>query len=71
MTDAGPEPGRCLKGRRSAKRKMSVVLELLRGADLECTSRKYGATTLSEWGDAFLAAGGEGLKIRQEDLVDE
>ncbi|MGQ9632704.1 MAG: hypothetical protein ACUVXB_00500 [Bryobacteraceae bacterium] len=50
---------------------MSVVSELLRGADLDSTSRKYGATTLSEWGDAFLAASGEGLKIRQEDLVDE
>ena len=47
------------KGRWSAKRKASVVLELLRGADLESTSRKYGVTaaTLSEWRDAFLAAG--------------
>ena len=31
---------------------------MLRGADLESTSRKYGVTaaTLSEWRDAFLAA---------------
>jgi len=52
---------------------MSVVLELLRGADLESTSRRYGVTaaTLSDWREAFLAAGEEGLKIRQEDLVDE
>ncbi|MFZ5927234.1 MAG: helix-turn-helix domain-containing protein [Acidobacteriota bacterium] len=52
---------------------MSVVLELLRGADLESTSRRYGVTaaTLSEWREAFLAAGEEGLKIRQEDLVEE
>ena len=43
-TEAGPESGRAGKGRWSAKRKMSVVLELLRGADLESTSRKYGVT---------------------------
>jgi transposase-like protein len=41
---------------------MSVVLELLRGADLKATSRKYGVTaaTLSEWRGAFLAAGEKG-----------
>ena len=72
-TEAGPESGRAGKGRWSAKRKMSVVLELLRGADLESSSCKYGVTaaTLSEWREAFLAAGEEGLKIRQKDLVDE
>jgi hypothetical protein len=61
------------KGRWSAKRKLSVVLELLRGADLESTSRKYGVTVaaLSQWREAFPAAGEAGLKIRQEDLVDE
>ena len=61
------------QGRWSAKRKMGVVVELLRGADRESTSRKYGVTaaTLSEWREAFLAAGAEGIKIRQEDLVDE
>jgi transposase-like protein len=50
-----------------------VVLELLRGADLESASRRYGVTTatLSEWRDAFLATGAEALKVRQEDLVDE
>lgn len=58
---------------RSAMRKMSVVLELIRGADLKATSRKYGVTaaTLSEWRGAFLAAGEKGLKIWQEGLVDE
>ena len=30
------------KGRWSARRKMTVVLELLRGAELEATSRKLG-----------------------------
>jgi len=35
--------------------------------------RKCGVTaaTLTEWRDAFLAAGAEALKIRQEDVVDE
>lgn len=69
----GRNPAAAARAARSAKRKMSVILELLRGADLESTSRKYGVTaaTLSEWRDAFLAAGAEGLKIRQEDLFDE
>ena len=72
-TGAGPETARGGKGRWSAKRKASVVLELLRGADLESTSRKYGVTaaTLSEWRDAFLAAGAEALKARQEAQLDE
>lgn len=52
---------------------MAVVLELLRGEDLESLSRKYAVTaaTLSAWRDAFLASGEAGLKIREEDLVDE
>jgi hypothetical protein len=68
---AGNRPRR--QGPVVCQRKASVVLELLRGADLESTSRKYGVTgaTLTEWRDAFLAAGAEALKIRQEDLVDE
>ena len=33
------------KGRWSARRKMTVVLELLRGAELEATSRKYSSHT--------------------------
>jgi hypothetical protein len=72
-TGAGPETGRGGKGRWSAKRKASVVLELLRGADLESTSRKYGVTaaTLTEWRDAFLAGGAEALKVRQEAQLDE
>ena len=67
------ESGRGGKGRWSAKRKMGVVLELLRGADLETLSRKYAVTaaTLSSWRDSFLASGEAGLKIRQQDLVDE
>jgi hypothetical protein len=67
------ETGRDGKGRWSAKRKASVVLELIRGADLESTSRKYGVTagTLTEWRDAFVAAGAEALKVRQAALVDE
>lgn len=72
-TGEAPETGRRGKGRWSAKRKMTVVLELLRGEDLESLSRKYAVTaaTLSDWRESFLAAGEAGLKIRDEDLVDE
>ena len=60
-------------GRWSAKRKMSVILEMLRGADLEATSRKCRVTvaTLSEWRDRFLASGEAGLKSREVAVDDE
>jgi transposase len=60
-------------GRWSAKRKMSVILELLRGADLESTSRKHRVTvaSLTQWRDRFLAAGEGGLKSREVDVDDE
>ena len=55
------------------KRKVSVVLELLRGADLESASRKYRVTaaTLTAWRNRFLAGGELGLKSREADLEDE
>ena len=67
------KPAAAARAARSAKRKASVVLELLRGADLESTSRKHCVTaaTLTEWRDAFLAAGAEALKARQEAQLDE
>lgn len=60
-------------GRWSAKRKVSVILELLRGADLESTSRKHRVTaaTLSAWRDRFLAGGEANLKTRETDPNDE
>ena len=60
-------------GRWSSRRKVSVVLELLRGADLESTSRKYRVTaaTLTEWRDRFLAGGESILKTREVDVEDE
>jgi transposase len=60
-------------GRWSARRKVSVVLELLRGADLESTSRKHRVSmaTLSEWRDRLLAAGEASLKSREVDIDDE
>ena len=72
-TGAPPAAGRGGKGRWSARRKMTVVLELLRGAELEATSRKYGVTaaTLTGWREAFLKGGESGLKIRAADVVDE
>src|SRR5438270_828551 len=68
--ESGPLPG---AGRWSAKRKTSVVLELLRGADLESTSRKHRVTaaTLSEWRERFLAGGEAMLKSRENDAEDE
>src|SRR5436305_13457537 len=68
--ESAPLPG---AGRWSAKRKTSVVLELLRGADLESTSRKHRVTvaTLSEWRERFLAGGEATLKSRENDAGDE
>jgi transposase len=68
--ESGPQPG---AGRWSAKRKTSVVLELLRGADLESTSRKHRVTlaTLSDWRERFLAGGEATLKSRGIDTEDE
>ena len=65
-----PLPG---AGRGSGKRKVSVVLELLRGADLETTSRKHRVTvaTLTLWRDRFLAGGEAILKSRETDAEDE
>src|SRR5215475_278494 len=60
-------------GRWSSKRKVSVILELLRGADIESTSRKHRVTaaTLTEWRDRFLAGGEAILKSREVDVEDE
>lgn len=60
-------------GRWSAHRKVSVVLELLRGADLETLSRRHGVTAakISEWRDTFLASGEAGLKSREVAVEDE
>jgi len=71
--DAPESSARAGAGRWSAKRKVSVALELLRGADLESTSRKYRVTgaTLIEWKDRFLAGGETSLKSREADVDDE
>ena len=52
---ADPDSARGRKGRWSVRRKVTVVLELLSGAELEATSRKYGVTaaTLTSWRVAF------------------
>ncbi len=72
-TEDAPESSASAGGRWSAKRKVSVVLELLRGADIESTSRKFRVTaaTLSEWRDRFLAGGEAILKSREVDVEDE
>ena len=63
----GAAPGR--GGRMSRQRKTAAVLQLLRGEDLETVSRGLGVTaaTLSEWRDAFLAAGEASLATRHKD----
>jgi transposase len=73
-TEQSPESGSLPGGGRwSAKRKVSVILELLRGADVESTSRKHRVTvaTLTQWRDRFLAGGEAGLKSREVDVEDE
>jgi transposase-like protein len=71
--EASASPTRVGRGRWSARRKVSVVLELLRGADLESLSRRHGVTaaTLSAWRDDFLASGEAGLKRREVHIDDE
>ena len=61
------------RGRWSARRKVSVVVELLRGADLESVSRRHGVTAakVSQWRDEFLAGGEARLKHREEAVEDE
>ncbi len=60
-------------GRWSAKRKVSVVLEILRGDDRKSTSRKYRVTaaTLIQWRDRLLASGEVGLNSLKFDVEDE
>ena len=72
-TEAGPDFRSRGKGRWSARRKVTVVLELLRGEDLEAMSRQYGVTAaaLTRWREAFLQGGEDGLKSRIVDGVNE
>jgi transposase-like protein len=73
-TEQAPEPSPASGGGRwSSKRKLSVILELLRGADLDSTSRKHRVTiaTLTEWRDRFLVTGEAGLKSREVEPEDE
>jgi transposase len=67
------KPPRRGAGRWSTRRKVSVVLDLLRGADLETLSRRRGVTAakISEWRDEFLASGEAGLKRRETHVDDE
>ena len=72
-TEAAPDSARGGKGHWSTRRKVTVVLELLRGAELEATSRKYAVTgaTLTSWREAFLEGGESGLKSWTVDVVDQ
>ena len=59
---AGPGRG----GRMARQHKREAVLRRLRGEDLDTVSRTLGGTaaTLSDWRDAFLAAGEASLATR-------
>lgn len=73
-TEQSPESSAAAGGGRwSAQRKVTVILELLRGADLELTSRKHRVmvATLTEWRERFLTGGEASLKSRETDVDDE
>ena len=60
-------------GRWSARRKVSVVIEWLKGESLEGLSRRHGVTAakLSQWRGEFLAGGEARLKHRETPIGDE
>jgi len=61
------------KGRFSARCKREAVLRLLRGESLEAVSRELGVTAarLSQWREAFVESGTQGLKSRVVDGADD
>ena len=71
--EASASPTRVGTGRWSSRRKMSVVLELLKGTDLDSLSRRHGVTAakLSQWRDDVLAGGEARLKHREEAVESE
>ena len=71
--EASASPTHVGTGRWSSRRKMSVVLELLKGTDLDSLSRRHGVTAakLSQWRDDFLAGGEARLKHREEVVESE
>ena len=52
----------------TSKRKTEIVLQLLRGEDIETLSREYEVTVsgISQWRDTFLANGENGFKRSPE-----
>ena len=60
-------------GRWSARRKVSVVIEWLKGESLEGLSRRHGVTAakLPQWRGEFLAGGEARLKHRETPIEDE
>ncbi len=70
--EASASPALVGTRRWSARRKVSVVIELLKGESLESLSRRHGVTAakLSQWRDEFLA-GGEARLQHRETAVEE
>lgn len=54
------------KRRLSARMKQEIVLQVLRGGDLDLASREHGVTAamITRWRDEFLEAGTQALKGR-------
>ena len=65
--EAGASAALVGTGRWSARRKVSVVIEVLTGESLESLSRRHGVTAakLSQWRDDFVAGGEARLKHRE------
>ena len=61
------------RGRFSSKRKVTAVLRLLKGEDLDTLSRELGvsAATLSAWRDSFLSGAEANLKSREPSAADD
>jgi transposase-like protein len=72
MTETGKVVESTIR-RWSAKRRMELVLQLLRGESLDSVSRKSGVALhqLSEWRDKFLVGAEAALKTRVEEFGDD
>lgn len=53
----------------TSKKKTEIVIELLRGEDIELLSRKHEVTVseLSQWRNCFISSGENGFKRSPED----
>ena len=71
--EASASPALVGTRRWAARRKVSVVIERLKGESLESLSRRHGVTAakLSQWRDEFLAGGEARLQHRETAVAEE